>query len=308
MSHRSGVVTLLGKPNTGKSTLLNALVGTKVAIVSPHPQTTRTRLQGILTRAHAQIVFVDTPGAHRPLSRLNRQMMAAVREGLDGADLELLVVDARRPPSEEDEIAVELVRGSGRPGFLVLNKIDLIDKRALLPLIDHYRQIHPFEEFIPVSALRGDNLDVLERALIARLPEGPPLFPPDAVTDQPERFLAAEIIREKIFLETRKEVPYATAVLVETFEEFGHDNAPVAGSGAPRTLAHLQATILVEREGQKGILIGQGGQRLKRIGQAARAELEQLLGCKVYLELFAKTRADWREQAGLEQLVDWRHG
>ncbi len=299
MSFRSGFVTLLGKPNTGKSTLLNALLGTKVAIVSPRPQTTRTRLQGVLTRQNAQVVFVDTPGVHRPHSRLTRQMMVAVQEALEGVDLVLLMVDAARRPSREDEQAVELVRSFGGPGFLVLNKIDLIEKPALLSLIDHYQKRHPFQEFIPLSARTGENLPLLEQKILGALPEAPPYFPPDTLTDQPMRFLAAELVREKIFRETRQEVPYGTAVVVEKFEE--------PESSLSRAVVRIHATIYVENDNHKGILIGAGGDRLKKSGQAARRDLEGLLGQKVYLELFVKTRKEWRERAGVERLIDWRH-
>lgn len=302
MSFRSGFVTLLGSPNTGKSTLLNALVGTKVSIVSPRPQTTRTRLQGVLTRPNAQIVFIDTPGTHRPKLRMNEQMMRAVREGLEGVDLVLLVVDAQRRPGAEDELVVELVRRSGRASFLVLNKIDAIAKPALLPLIDHFRKLHDFREFIPISALKRTNLELLEAKIMECLPEGPAYFPADTLTDQPLRFMAAEIIREKIFFETRQEVPYATAVVVEKFEE------PEAGAGgqASAPLTRIQATIVVDRDNQKGILIGAKGRRLKSIGEKARREMERLLGTKVFLELFVKARADWRDQRGVERLIDWR--
>lgn len=317
MSFRSGFVTLLGRPNTGKSTLLNTLLGTKVAIVSPRPQTTRTRLQGVLTRDEAQIVFVDTPGTHRPTTRMNVQMMRAVREALEGVDLVLLVVDASRSLNEEDDIAAELTRSFAGPSFLLLNKIDLIAKPTLLPLIDHFRQQHDFREIIPLSALRGENCQLLEQKIVENLPEGPAYFPADTLTDQPLRFLAGEIVREKIFRETREEVPYSTAVVVETFEEpEGREakEAEEAGEAeeksrrrAGRALIRIQATILVERDGHKGILIGAGGQMLKRIGQAARVELEELLGAKVYLGLFVKTREAWRQEAGVERLIDWRH-
>lgn len=299
MSFRSGFVTLLGRPNTGKSRLLNSLVGTKVAIVSSRAQTTRTHLQGVLTRDAAQIVFVDTPGTHRPTSRMNEQMMKAIQRALNGVDLVLVLVDASRTPNQEDEMAVALARGFSGPSFLLLNKIDLIDKSALLPLISCFRARHAFKEFIPVSALTGENRDLVEQKIIHYLPEGPPYFPPDTFTDQPTRFWAAEIIREKIFCRMRQEVPYATAVVVEKFEE---------NSARAHPLLRIQATILVERPGQKGILIGSKGQNLKSIGEAARKELEFLLGSKVYLELFVKTRADWRRQVGVEQLIDWRHG
>lgn len=319
MSFRSGFVTLLGRPNTGKSTLLNLLLGAKVSIVSPRPQTTRTRLQGVLTRENAQLVFVDTPGTHKPVSRMNQQMMRAVQEALDGVDLLLVVADASRALNEEDELAVELARQSGRPSFLLLNKIDIIDKRTLLPLIEHFRQEHEFREYIPVSALTGENRELLERSMIAQLPEGPPYFPADTLTDQPTRFLAAEIVREKIFQQTRQEVPYSTAVVVEKFEEpeewkeaeetkeAGEARETEEKARKKKPLVRIQATILVEREGQKGIIIGAKGQRLKRIGEAARRELEFLLNARVFLELFVKTQQDWRDRKGVERLIDWRH-
>ncbi|MFQ5663324.1 MAG: GTPase Era [Terriglobia bacterium] len=307
MSFRSGFVSLLGKTNTGKSTLLNALLGAKVAIVSPRPQTTRTRVQGVLTRESAQVVFVDTPGVHQPASRLGRQMMQAVGEALEGVDLVLLLVDASQPPGAEDHLAIRRLQSFGGTSFLLLNKMDKIAKPELLPSIDHYRQQHAFQEFIPISALRGENLELLERKIIEYLPEGPPYFPPDTLTDQPERFLAAEIIREKILAATRREVPYAVAVVVDQFEECRRAAPPEAQSPAgDRSLVRIHVTILVERPGQKAILIGVQGQRMKSIGRAARKELEALLGCKVYLELYVKTRADWRQQPGVERLIDWR--
>lgn len=292
---KSGFVVLVGKPNTGKSTLLNALVGTKLAAVSPRPQTTRTRIQGVLTRPGAQIVFIDTPGIHEPKSRLNRQMMAAVWEALAVVDLVLLVADASKPREEEDRLAAEAVKQSGFPSFLVLNKIDLLAKERLLPLIDAYRQEHDFAEYVPVSALRGDNLDRLEQVICANLPEGPAYFDDDYMTDQPERFRAAEIVREKIFSQTGQEVPYATAVVVDKFEE-------------SETLVRIQATILVERQGQKGILVGSQGQQLKRIGRLAREEMEVLLGRKVYLELYVKHQPRWPEHPAVASLIDWRAG
>jgi GTP-binding protein Era len=296
MSFRSGTVTLLGRPNTGKSTLVNALVGEKVAIVSSRPQTTRTRIQGILHREDAQVVFLDTPGVHSPRTRMNQEMMRAVRDALEGVDLLVALVDASRPTNEEDEMTVELARKFSGPSFLVLNKIDAIRKEALLPLIERFRQMHDFREFIPVSALRGENLELLARKIIEYLPEGPALFPEDTYTDQPVRFMAAEIIREKLLHETREEVPYATTVTIERFEEPKGENG----------LARIHAVILVEREGQKGIVIGAQGQRLKKVGQEAREELEALMGCRVFLELFVKVQPDWREHPGVERLIDWR--
>jgi GTP-binding protein Era len=293
MSFRSGSVALLGKPNVGKSTLLNALVGSKVAIVSPKPQTTRVQVRGILTREKAQIVFVDTPGAHKPMSRLNREMMSAVRAGLEGVDLFYLVIDATRKPGEEDKIALRLATETKTPGFLVLNKMDLVRRDQLLPLIDSYRQQYEFADYIPVSARTKENLPLLEEKTLERLSEGEPLFSEEEFTDQPARFMAAEIIREKIFRETHQEIPYNTAVAIEKFEEEGG-------------LTRIYATVLVERAGQKGIVIGAKGQMAKKIGRVAREEIEQLLGCKVYLELFVKVKENWQEHAGVRRLIDWR--
>lgn len=322
MSFRSGYVALLGRPNTGKSTLLNALVGEKVAIVSSRPQTTRTRIQAVLHRPDAQVVFLDTPGVHNPRTRMNQEMMRAVRDALEGLDLLLVLVDASRPTNEEDEMTIELARKFAGPSFLLLNKIDAIQKHALLPLIERFRQLHDFREYIPLSALRGENLELLERKIIEYLPEGPALFPEDTLTDQPMRFLAAEIIREKILHETREEVPYATTVVIEQFEEpqkeglaglAPHPSAQATGSCSFHSpgrlgagLARIRALILVEREGQKGILIGAKGQRLKKVGQEAREEIEALMGCRVFLELFVKAQPDWRDHPGVERLIDWR--
>lgn len=295
MSFRSGSVALLGKPNVGKSTLVNALVGAKVAITSPKPQTTRVHLRGVVSAENAQIVLVDTPGAHIPHSRLNRAMMSAVLEGLDGVDLFYFVVDAARDPSAEDEIALRLGRESETPGFLVLNKIDAVARERLLPLIEHYRQEYDFTDYIPVSARSGENLPLLQEKTIDRLPERPAIFPDDEFTDQPSRFLAAEIIREKIFFETQQEVPYNTAVIIDLFEE---------ESG----LIRIGATVMVERAGQKGIIIGNRGQMARKIGRAARLEIEKLLGNKVFLEIFVKVRKDWQDRADVRGLIDWRRG
>lgn len=293
MSFRSGSVALLGKPNVGKSTLLNALVGAKVAIVSPKPQTTRVQVRGILTRESAQIVFVDTPGAHKPMSRLNKEMMSAVRAGLEGVDLFYLVIDATREPGAEDKIALRLATETQTPGFLVLNKMDLVRRDQLLPLIDNYRRQYEFADYIPVSARTKENLPLLEEKTLDRLPEGEPLFSEEEFTDQPVRFMAAEIIREKIFQGTHQEIPYNTAVAIDKYEE--EDG-----------LTRIYATVLVERSGQKGIVIGAKGQMAKKIGRAARKEIEKLLGCKVYLELFVKVKENWQEHAGVRRLIDWR--
>lgn len=291
---KSGFVSLLGRPNAGKSTLLNCLVGSKVAIVADKPQTTREAIQGVANRPGAQIVFLDSPGIHEPRNALNRRMMRAVREALEARDLLVLVVDAAVEFGPGDERAVELVASARTPALLVLNKIDRLERKdLLLPLIDRYRSRFAFEEYLPISALRGDGIDALEAAVVARLPEGPEYFPPDHVTDQPLRRLAGELIREKALQLTRQEVPHATAVVVEEFEE-------------GERLARISATIYVEQPGQKGIIIGSGGQRLKQIGTLARKEMELLFGCRVYLQLYVKVRADWRQNESFLDALDWR--
>ena len=290
----SGFVSILGRPNAGKSTLLNTLVGSKIAIVTDKPQTTRNRIQGVVNRPHAQVIFLDTPGVHKPDSRINRKMMAEVREALRGCDLLLLLVDASRPFGPGDQYALELARKAGRPSFLLVNKIDLVpDKRQLLPLIEQYRQRRDFAEVLPISALTGDGVGELVERLIAALPEGPQYFPPDHLTDQPARFLAGEIVREKVIQLTREELPYAAMVLVERFEE-------------KPALLRIYATVYVERKGQKGIMIGARGDKLKKIGTWARKELEKLFGLRVYLELFVKVRPRWRESPLFLRATDWR--
>jgi GTP-binding protein Era len=299
MAFRSGFVSIIGRPNAGKSTLLNALVGEKVAIVTHKPQTTRNRIQGMVNvpagkgMPAGQIVFIDTPGVHKPESSLSRKMMREVQEALQSRDLVLLIVDVTRKENAGDRYTLDLVKRAGGAAFLLLNKIDLIDKQKLLPMIAHYSRLHEFAEIIPISARTGDGLDTLVNAIITNLPEGPRYFPKDQLTDQPERFLAAEIIREKVLLETGQEVPYASAVVVEQFEE------------EPQ-LTHISATIYCEREGQKGILIGKRGEMLKKIGTAARVDIEKLLGVKVFLELFVKVHPGWREQSDFVEELDWR--
>jgi GTP-binding protein Era len=291
---RSGFVSLVGRPNTGKSTLLNALVGQKVAIVADKPQTTRTSIQGVVTRPEAQIIFVDTPGIHKADSPLNKRMMDTVRAALEERDLLLLVVDATEPPGEEDRRAVDLVHKSGTPVVLVLNKIDLVkEKGRLLPLISQYKEIHEFADYVPVSAVKGDGLEDLRQVILARLPEGPAYFPEDYVTDQPERYLAAELIREKVLHATRKEVPHAVAVMVDKWEE-------------TPTITRIYATIRVEREGQKAIVIGTGGAMLKKIGTQARQDLERLLGVRIYLDLHVRVEPGWREKPAFLNALDWR--
>jgi len=291
---KSGFVSILGRPNTGKSTLLNRVVGQKVAIVADKPQTTRQVVQGVAHRPGAQIVFLDSPGIHRPKDRLTRRMMRDVHDALEARDLLLLLVDATVPLGPEDERAVELVRSARTPALLVLNKIDRVQpKDRLLPLIEGYQTRFSFEEYLPVSALTGEGVEALEAAVAARLPEGPAYFPEDHVTDQPLRHLAGELVREKVFQLSHQEVPYACAVAIDRFEEGG----PVIG---------IAATIYVERPGQKGIIIGAGGQHLKRIGTLARQEMESLFGSKVFLELYVKVRAGWRQSDSFLNGLDWR--
>jgi len=290
----SGFVSILGRPNSGKSTLLNKLTGMKLAIVAPKPQTTRTSIQGVMNAPGAQIVFVDTPGIHKPDSLFNRRMLDTVRAALDQRDLLLYVVDATRRASEEDREAVALVAGARTPALLLLNKIDALkDKRALLELIEKYRSAFSFDAYLPLSALTGDGLDALRAELVKRLPEGPAYFPDDYITDQPERFMAAELIREKILLAAREEVPHSVAVAVEDWKE-------------TERLTRISASIYVERDSQKGILIGAGGSMLKKIGTEARIEMERLFGRKIFLELFVKVRPKWREDPKFLDAVDWR--
>lgn len=293
-THRSGFVSILGRPNAGKSTLLNALVGQKVAITADKPQTTRTAIQGVLTRPDCQVVFVDTPGIHRSNSPINKRMMESVRAALDQRDLLVFVVDAHARFSEADGQAVDLVKKSGTPAVLAVSKIDLLrDKAAILAVIEHYRALHDFVAYVPVSATRRDGLDTLMEEIVARLPEGPAYFPEDYVTDQPERFLVAELIREKILRETREEVPHSVAVEIEKWEE-------------TPTAARVFAAVRVERPGQKGIIIGARGAMVKKIGTLARKEMESLLGRPFYLELYVRVEPGWREKPAFLNTLDWR--
>jgi GTP-binding protein Era len=292
--HRSGFVSILGRPNAGKSTLLNALIGAKVAIVTDKPQTTRTLVQGVWTEPNAQIVFLDTPGIHDAQSLINRRMMKAVAEALEGRDLLLYVIDATREASEDDAKALEWLKRTETPAIAVINKIDLLDNHAqVLPVIERHKALHDFAEYVPLSAAAGDGVDALRKLIARRLPAGPAYFPEDHLTDQPERFLLAEIIREKILQVTRQEVPHSVAVTIEQWEE------------TPR-LAKVEATIHVEREGQKPIIVGTGGARLKEIGTQARVEAEQLLGRKLFLQLYVRVTDKWRERESFLDELDWR--
>lgn len=296
---RSGFVCIVGRPNAGKSTLLNALVGQKIAIVTHKPQTTRTRVTGIVNipkqkgREAAQVVLVDTPGVHKSETSLDKKMMQEIRDGISGSDLVLLIVDASRRPQPEDNFVLDLVRKAEKPVFLLLNKVDLVEKLKLLPIIEQFSKDTLFREIIPISALKSQGLDDLLQTVISALPKGQPYFDKEQITDQPARFLAAEIIREQVLLATSEEVPYATTVLIERWEE---------GS----KLTKISATIFCEREGQKAILIGKGGQMLKKIGTAARQEIESMIEGKVFLELFVKVREGWREQRAFIEELDWR--
>lgn len=300
MPFRSGFVCILGRPNAGKSTLLNALVGEKLAIISPKPQTTRNRIQGVVHipkrkgRDGGQIVLIDTPGVHKPDSSLGRQMMVEVREALEGCDLVLVIMDVTHKLDARDEFALDLIRRSGAKAFLILNKIDVIrEKSKLLPLIEEYRKLYDFAEVIPISALKRKGLDVLLDRMLSSLPAGPAYFPEDEITDQPARFMAAEMIREQVLLNTSEEIPYATTVIVESFEE-------------GKRLTRISATIYCERDGQKGILVGKGGRMLKKIGTSARIQIERMLGTKVFLELYVKAEPGWRDSRSFVSELDWR--
>ena len=344
MALRSGFVSIIGRPNAGKSTLLNALLGQKLAIVTHKPQTTRTRIQGVLElpvrkktkldpgRPAAQIVLVDTPGVHKGETQLDRRMLQEVQDALEARDCVLFIVDVthrlpgnapgpkleeaegersvrtlgqhkRALSKAEDDFALQLVKRVECPVLLVLNKIDALPKSALLPIIAHWTALHTFAEVIPISARKGENLELLLDRAVAHLPEGQRYFPKDQLTDQPERFLVAELIREKILMLTGEEVPYAAAVVVESFEEPATLKKTRDGK---LLVTKIAAAIFCERTGQKAILIGKQGSMLKRIGTAARKEIEAVLGTRVFLELFVKVREDWRASAGFVDELDWR--
>ena len=330
---RSGFVAILGRPNAGKSTLMNALTGEKVAIVTAKPQTTRNRIAGVVEVAArkgvhpaAQIVFVDTPGVHKPSSQLDRRMLQEVHGALETRDLVLVLIDASRrvqleaagepaqahlhkSPSwaSEDEFLFGLIRGLDCPVFLVLTKIDLVAKDVLLPLIETLTKQYNFAQVIPVSARKKDGLDLLIRKIVEVLPTGERYYPKDQYTDQPMRFMVAELIRERILVETGEEVPYASAVVIERFEEPEQAATPKRKAPAKAPLTRIAAAIYCEREGQKAILIGKGGSKLKEIGTGARKQIESLLGTRVYLELHVIVEPGWRESKGFVDSLDWRN-
>jgi GTPase len=301
MAFHSGFVCILGRPNAGKSTLLNALVGEKLAIVSPKPQTTRNRILGIVhvpgrkKQTIGQIVLLDTPGVHKPGSSLGRKMMREVREGLEGCDLILLLIEVKQRPPLIDPFVLRLLKQSHTPCLLLLNKIDVLgaDKQRLLPIIAELKQQHEFKEIVPISALKRDGLDDLLDLVLEALPQGPQYFPEDQVTDQPQRFMVSEIVREQVLLATKEEVPHASAVAIEQFEE-------------SERLVRIAAVIFCDRDGQKAILVGKGGQMLKKIGTAARLQIERMLSKKVFLELFVKVQPGWRESNQFVEELDWR--
>jgi GTP-binding protein Era len=297
---RSGFVTIIGRPNAGKSTLLNSLVGEKLAIVTHKAQTTRSRITGIVNvkrkgkRPAGQIVFVDTPGVHKPADQLNKRMMQEVYDSLEGCDLILLIVDVTQKFGTGDEFVLDIVKRANVKTFLLLNKIDLFEKTKLLPAIEDWSQRFDFAQIIPISAEKEFGKEELLTSVANALPEGPKYFPEDQITDQPERFIVAELIREQILINTAQEVPYASGVLIEKFEE-------------GKKLSRISAVIFVERDGQKAIIIGKQGSMLKHIGTRARQQIERILGVKIYLELFVKVREGWRDNVhDVDEAIDWR--
>jgi len=287
---KSGFVGLVGRPNAGKSTLMNRLVGQKLAIVSDKPQTTRNRITGVRNYPNGQVVFVDTPGVHRPMHRLNVRMVDTALSALREVDVVVAIVDASEPAGGGDRFLMEAVKNVQTPRVLALNKVDLIAKEKLLPLIERYDREVGFADIVPVSALAGTNVDRLEEVILAQLPEGEPLYPEDYLTDQHERFFVSELVREQVLQHTHAELPFASAVVVDRFEE-----------PDPKGLLRLYCTILVERESQKPIVVGKGGAMIKAIGTAARLELERFFDARVFLDLRVKVRSNWRED---ERVLD----
>ena len=279
---KSGFVSIVGRPNSGKSTLLNHLVGDKISIVTDKPQTTRNVIRGIVTSPDGQVVFLDTPGIHKPVHKMNERMMKFVRESMGEVDLIMLIVDATEPFGRGDEFTLELIKPVAAPKILLLNKIDQLQKKNLLPIIDRYSKLAEFKDVIPISALTGENTELLFQAVFKYLSEGPMFYPEDQISDQPARAISAEIIREKLIVLTREELPYSTAVVIDRFEE-------------QEKIDRIYATIFVERESQKGMIIGKGGSLLKQVGSEARRELEAFFERKIYLELHVKVKKDWRD-------------
>jgi GTP-binding protein Era len=282
---KSGFVSIIGRPNSGKSTLLNRLVGSKLAIVSDKPQTTRHRILGVRNYPEAQVVFLDTPGIHRPLHRMNVRMVDAALETMREVDVVCLLIDASEKMGHGDQYVVDLVKNVKAPVFLILNKVDLVKKVKLLPLMQQFGELGTFAEIVPISAFTGENVDRLERLILDRLPEGDPRYPDDYLTDQPERLMAAEMVREKLLQFTHAEIPFSSAVVIDRFEE----------PAEPGGLLRLYCSIVVDRDSQKAIIVGKGGDMIKRIGVAAREDLERFFSTRVFLDLHVRVKTDWRE-------------
>ncbi len=282
---KSGFISIIGRPNVGKSTLLNALLGEKIAIISDKPQTTRNRILGIVNQPGAQIVFMDTPGIHKPMHKMNEFMVNTALRTYNEVDVILMLVEAMEQPGGGDRFIIETLQKVKTPVFLIINKVDLVNKEALLPLMQECSKLYRFAEIIPISALQNDLGGLIE-AITKRLPQGPQYFPDDQLTDQPERFIVSEIVREKIFELTKDEIPYSTAVVIEEMKE-------------DPDITRIHAVIYVERDSQKGILIGKGGAMLKQIGTLARQDAEKLLGTKIFLKLYVKVKKGWREDVGM---------
>lgn len=283
-AYKSGFVTIIGRPNVGKSTFMNEVIGQKIAIMSDKPQTTRNKIQGVYTTEDIQIIFLDTPGIHKPKSKLGQRMMKSAENALQEVDVVLFVIDASAGLGGGDRYIMEQLSGIRTPVFLVINKIDLVHPEELLPLIQTYKDLYPFKEIVPISALHGNNVRTLLELIKKELPEGPQYYPSDQMTDHPEQFICAEMIREKILHMTREEIPHSIAVYIEDMRE--QDNGVV----------HIGAVIMVERDSQKGIIIGKQGALLKEIGKQAREDMERLLGSKIFLELWVKVKKDWRNR------------
>lgn len=291
-AHKSGFISIIGRPNVGKSTFLNRVIGQKIAIMSDKPQTTRNKVQGVLTTNDAQLIFIDTPGIHKPKHKLGDFMMKVAQNTLKGVDIVLFMVNAEEGYGRGEEFILEKFQTVKTPIFLVINKIDQLHPDKLLPLIESYKEKHDFAEIIPISALEGNNVESLLEQIKKYLPEGPQYYPADQVTDHPERFIVSELIREKALHLTREEIPHSLAVVIEKMERL-----------EDKDVVHVMATIIVERDSQKGIIIGKQGGMLKEIGKRARVDIEQLLGTKVFLELWVKVQKDWRNK--MSQLRDF---
>ncbi|HKZ46751.1 MAG TPA: GTPase Era [Thermodesulfobacteriota bacterium] len=303
---KSGFVSIIGRPNVGKSTLLNAILGEKIAIVSPKPQTTRNRIRGIKNMEDAQIIFLDTPGIHSDKGYLNEFMIKEAISAIEDVDVIIYLVEASKTLEKDDSLIIDNLRRIKSPVILGINKTDITRKDNILPLINEYSKLYSFKEIIPISATRGEGIETLVKIVVELLPEGPKYFPEDILTDLPERFIVAEIVREKIFKLTRQEIPYSTAVVIDSFKEnpklVPAEPAPAVvsrGNKQGKGLVSISATINVERDSQKGIIIGKGGKMLKEIGTLSRIDIEKLLGAKVYLELFVKVEKDWTKDKKL---------